>query len=622
MTGSEKISKRDADFNLSPVVKLLQHLSEPAMVRQRHGTDAQRFDKIMSEAVQALDLISCTLFELTTDSYFDGIKLKRIASVRAAEAGAGDKANAKIAAIPKVLEIPSQSELHSLLNQEQWVPLNEACLDKSTPLTMRDLGEFCGAKEGLTSVLFPSVADGAIVGVLLMERSLTAGGFTEEILDLGQVVSRLLAAQLGPSHTGDADNENALAAFDQSISHFEQSSLPTFILRRDTLNVENANAAAMKLLGPVSKKLVGQPLQNVFPGSRNFLDALRHSLSRQDGNSCFSVSASDLKQIGCGAALISVIGQSDNLVSLQFIPRNFLAAEGEAGKSAAADDLDDVSRRLGFERWLRQTVCKLHSSLDRDHLLQTLADSLGRVFRATRCLVIRTDGPAPMVTHEYVEPDLSPLGLGRTGQFPMKAINLFQNKTVGIDAINQLRQTGQLNDRDVDILLESGISAMAGAPLSYQGSQYGVVILLIGDESRRWSEEDLETIELTISQAAIALSHSQTYHQVKDQLFHMNLLGNLTQQLTNALEVAAKAPAPKQTSRFEEKTTSDDAPPLSSREMEVLKLIASGFANKEIAQRLFLTESTVELHASRIRKKLNLKSRTALVKYACDNNFV
>jgi DNA-binding NarL/FixJ family response regulator len=62
--------------------------------------------------------------------------------------------------------------------------------------------------------------------------------------------------------------------------------------------------------------------------------------------------------------------------------------------------------------------------------------------------------------------------------------------------------------------------------------------------------------------------------------------------------------------------------PLSARELEVLRLIASGLANREIAQRLFLTESTVELHASRIRKKLKLKSRTALVKFACDNHLV
>ncbi len=351
---------------------------------------------------------------------------------------------------------------------------------------------------------------------------------------------------------------------------------------------------------------------------------------------------SDLRQIGGAAALVSLTGDGDSLVRLQFIPRDFLAS-GDVGDSAAntnsasrssrggagrasaqsSDDLDEATKRMGFERWLRQTVCKLHSSLDRDHLLQALADSLGRMFKATRCLVIRTDGPShPMVTHEYVEPDLSPLGLGRTGQFPMFALSLFQQKTVAVNEVEQLRKSGQLSESDADVLLESGIRAMAGAPLSHQGTQYGVVILVVGDHSRAWSEADLETIELTAAQASIALSHCQTYHQVKDQLFHMNLLGNLTQQLTNALEVAAKAPAPKVISRADERASQEESPPLSSREMEVLKLIASGFANKEIAQRLFLTESTVELHASRIRKKLNLKSRTALVKYACDNDLV
>ena len=96
----------------------------------------------------------------------------------------------------------------------------------------------------------------------------------------------------------------------------------------------------------------------------------------------------------------------------------------------------------------------------------------------------------------------------------------------------------------------------------------------------------------------------------------MNLLGNLTQQLTNTLELVSRTGKHDAT---EEKRQPGSSPPLSLRELEVLKLIAGGLANREIAQRLFLTESTVELHASRIRKKLKLKSRTALVKYACDN---
>jgi DNA-binding NarL/FixJ family response regulator len=163
---------------------------------------------------------------------------------------------------------------------------------------------------------------------------------------------------------------------------------------------------------------------------------------------------------------------------------------------------------------------------------------------------------------------------------------------------------------------------MAGAPLSYQGQPYGVLILVDGTKARRWTEEELETIELAAFQASVSLSHSQTYHQAKDQLFHMNLLGNLTQQLTNALEVATKTPPGQGASSKAEAPAEGSMTPLSSRELEVLRLIASGYANREIAQRLFLTESTVELHASRIRKKLHLKSRTALVKYACDYGLV
>jgi DNA-binding CsgD family transcriptional regulator len=283
----------------------------------------------------------------------------------------------------------------------------------------------------------------------------------------------------------------------------------------------------------------------------------------------------------------------------------------------------ELSRRLNFERWLRQTICKLHSSLDRDHILQTLADSLGRAFKATRCLVIRTDGPShPMVTHEYVEPDLSPLGLGRTGQFPMFAISLFTQKTISFGDVSLIKGSGPLMPTEVDQLLENGIIGMAGAPLSYQGQPFGVLILVDGNRPRKWSEEELETIELAASQASVALFHSQTYHQAKDQLFHMNLLGNLTQQLTNALEVATKAPSKSAIPAQDKNQAEGSLTPLSSRELEVLRLIASGYANREIAQRLFLTESTVELHASRIRKKLHLKSRTALVKYACDNSLV
>ena len=55
---------------------------------------------------------------------------------------------------------------------------------------------------------------------------------------------------------------------------------------------------------------------------------------------------------------------------------------------------------------------------------------------------------------------------------------------------------------------------------------------------------------------------------------------------------------------------------LTEREQEVLKLIADGSTNQEIADKLTISVKTVERHRANIMGKLNLHSRTELVKYA------
>lgn len=63
----------------------------------------------------------------------------------------------------------------------------------------------------------------------------------------------------------------------------------------------------------------------------------------------------------------------------------------------------------------------------------------------------------------------------------------------------------------------------------------------------------------------------------------------------------------------------DTEHPLTDREREVLKLVAKGFTNQEIAQRLFLSVKTVETHRSHIMEKLQLRNRAELVRYAIKN---
>ncbi len=58
------------------------------------------------------------------------------------------------------------------------------------------------------------------------------------------------------------------------------------------------------------------------------------------------------------------------------------------------------------------------------------------------------------------------------------------------------------------------------------------------------------------------------------------------------------------------------AEPLTERELEVLRLIAQGLSNREIADRLTITERTVCTHVSNILTKLHLASRTQAALYA------
>ena len=54
----------------------------------------------------------------------------------------------------------------------------------------------------------------------------------------------------------------------------------------------------------------------------------------------------------------------------------------------------------------------------------------------------------------------------------------------------------------------------------------------------------------------------------------------------------------------------------SERESEVLRLIAGGYSNKEIASRLTLSVKTIEAHKANAMRKLGLNGRIDIVKYA------
>jgi DNA-binding NarL/FixJ family response regulator len=61
---------------------------------------------------------------------------------------------------------------------------------------------------------------------------------------------------------------------------------------------------------------------------------------------------------------------------------------------------------------------------------------------------------------------------------------------------------------------------------------------------------------------------------------------------------------------------------LSAREREVMRLIARGYAYKEVAKELFISVKTVETHVSSVLRKLQLSSRHELTKWAADRRLL
>jgi DNA-binding NarL/FixJ family response regulator len=62
--------------------------------------------------------------------------------------------------------------------------------------------------------------------------------------------------------------------------------------------------------------------------------------------------------------------------------------------------------------------------------------------------------------------------------------------------------------------------------------------------------------------------------------------------------------------------------PLSPREEEVLKLVAEGYTNKQIAQTLIISDKTVERHRANILEKLGMRDRVELTRYAIRHGLI
>jgi DNA-binding NarL/FixJ family response regulator len=127
-------------------------------------------------------------------------------------------------------------------------------------------------------------------------------------------------------------------------------------------------------------------------------------------------------------------------------------------------------------------------------------------------------------------------------------------------------------------------------PMLIQEDPVGLIVAVNKIEGDRFSDGDLRLAEAFADPAAIALDSSE--------------------------RAARGTPHRPQTSRV---TRQSD---LRGRETEVLRLVALGLSNAEVAERLVVSPRTVHAHLRSIYRKLELTSRGAATRYAFEHDLI
>lgn len=152
-----------------------------------------------------------------------------------------------------------------------------------------------------------------------------------------------------------------------------------------------------------------------------------------------------------------------------------------------------------------------------------------------------------------------------------------------------------------------GMDGLAALPLLLQGAPETRVLVLT-------MHEDSAMVQAYLRAGALGyIIKRAAESELIDAIYALSRGGMYVHPaLLRSLITPQAAPAP----------TPAEPETLSAREVEVLRLIAQGYTNRQVAAALNLSVRTVETHRSNIMDKLNLRSRVDLVQFAARHGII
>jgi DNA-binding NarL/FixJ family response regulator len=274
---------------------------------------------------------------------------------------------------------------------------------------------------------------------------------------------------------------------------------------------------------------------------------------------------------------------------------------------------DKVEQSSRDEALLNRFIVNIHGSLDLADIVDRATQSLLEEFNATRAVICQLSEPENImrIARQCTRNDQAAISDKSTifGKYHDLLLDVGERRPLVV-----VQDDTFAFARDVRAEMQIyHIRSMVMVPLMYRGRLTGLIHLDEKRETRLWNTRDINILVRIASQLSIALSQAKLYQIVEAQSNSISKLSELCSQLNQVV---------KNTTELTERTESREKVriKLSTREIEVLKKVAQGLSNREIAEQLHITEGTTEVHVSRLRKKLNLSTRAALVRYAYENH--
>jgi DNA-binding NarL/FixJ family response regulator len=127
-------------------------------------------------------------------------------------------------------------------------------------------------------------------------------------------------------------------------------------------------------------------------------------------------------------------------------------------------------------------------------------------------------------------------------------------------------------------------------------------------------------VERLLYESAIKDMHRHLDEQTFTTAYERGRMMSPDQALQEQVSIISQAPS--QSTPVARKMTISNPSGLTSREVEVLRLVAQGLTNDQVANQLIISSRTVDTHLTSIYGKIGVSSRSAATRYAMEHHLV